>query len=77
MSEQLKIFINQKENETDVFCFQEVRNGYYGNKEKGSNEWTNMFSDIEKMLPNHNGYFSETNSGCDTKSTPIDLPNAI
>jgi len=63
MSEPLKIFIKQHADKTDIFCFQEVRNGYYGDKEKGSNEWVNMFSDIEKMLPNHKGYFSEMSQG--------------
>lgn len=63
ISEPLKNFINQHSKEIDIFCFQEIRNGYYGNKEKGSKEWVNMFSDIEKMLPNHRGYFSEMSQG--------------
>lgn len=63
MYDQLKSFIKQHSDKTDIFCFQEVRNGFYGDKEKGSNEWVNMFSDIEKMLPDHQGYFSEMSQG--------------
>lgn len=63
ISEPLKSFIKQHSYKTDIFCFQEIRNGYYQNKEKGSNEWVDMFSDIEKMLPNHKGYFSEMSQG--------------
>lgn len=61
--EPLISFIKQHSNDTDIFCFQEIRNGYYENKEKGSNEWVDMFRDIKKMLPNHNGYFSEMSQG--------------
>lgn len=61
--EPLKNFIKKHSIDIDVFCFQEIRNGEYENKEKGFTEWTNMFSDIEKILPNHKGFISEMSKG--------------
>lgn len=63
MSEPLKKFIKQHSNTTDIFCFQEVRNGEYQNEEKRPSEWVEMFSDIKKIIPNYEGYFSPMSKG--------------
>lgn len=63
LREPLIIFIENYSADVDIFCFQEIRNGEYQNKDKGTNEWTDMFSDIKKILPDHNGFISEMSKG--------------
>lgn len=56
-------FVESHGVDTDIFCFQEVRNGYYQDKNKGVNERPSFYSDVEKILPGHRGYFSEMSQG--------------
>ena len=59
----LKKFIEANSADTDIFCFQEMRNGKYTNPEEGSSERTNLFNDLQSILPNFNGYFTEMDKG--------------
>ena len=57
--EPLKSFIEKHSEETDIFCFQEVRNGEYLNNLQVEEEIINLFNEIKEILPNFNGYFYE------------------
>lgn len=57
----LKNFLENKKNDIDIFCFQEV---YYKAEDKLIKEWWNdgeidaeLFDKIEKVLTNHKGFF--------------------
>ncbi|MFA5130886.1 MAG: endonuclease/exonuclease/phosphatase family protein [Patescibacteria group bacterium] len=52
-------FLELQLKDTDIFCFQEVRNGEYLNQEAGPEERTNLFKDLEGALPDFTGYFAE------------------
>ncbi|MEI7810660.1 MAG: endonuclease/exonuclease/phosphatase family protein [bacterium] len=57
--EPLKKFIIDHSNDTDIFCFQEIRNGKYLDYPERNEEVTNLYKDIEAMLPNFKGYYTE------------------
>lgn len=63
MHEPLIKFIKKHSEETDIFCFQEVRNGDYLNNLQIEGERVNLFNEIKEILPNFNGYFYEQVSG--------------
>ncbi len=57
--EPLKKFLEAQLKDTDIFCFQEVRNGEYLNQTAGPEERTNLFQDLENVLVGFTGYFAE------------------
>lgn len=61
--ELLKDFLERQLNEVDVFCFQEVRNGEYLEKNEGLNERANLYKDLEKILSGFTGYYTEMAKG--------------
>jgi endonuclease/exonuclease/phosphatase family metal-dependent hydrolase len=63
MHEQLEKFITNQQNKTDIFCFQEVRNGEYAIKDQGADERTELFNEIKNWLPGFTGYFTEMKQG--------------
>lgn len=62
--EPLKKFIESQAEDTDIFCFQEVRNGEYedGSIEEGERE--NQFVEIQNQLRGFQGFYSEMVKGC-------------
>lgn len=56
--EPLKKFIEKHTKGTDIFCFQEVRNGEYVYQPKEINEKVELFNEMKKMLPDFTGYFN-------------------
>lgn len=61
--ESLKTFIESHAKDTDIFCFQEVRNGEYINQPKEISERVELFNEIKSMLLDFTGYFSEMAPG--------------
>ena len=61
--EPLTKFIESNANDTDVFCFQEIRNGNYVDLPERDEEVTNLFNNLENILPNFNGYYTEMVQG--------------
>lgn len=61
--EPLKTFIESHAKDTDIFCFQEVRNGEYINQPKEINERVELFNEMKSMLLDFTGYFSEMAPG--------------
>lgn len=59
--EPLKIFIENHARDTDIFCFQEIRNGACLNEPK--EETTDLFERIKKILPNFEGFYTEMSPG--------------
>lgn len=57
--EQLQTFLKEQAVDTDIFCFQEVRNGKYQNQAEENEETTELFSRLQTILPEFNGYFAE------------------
>ncbi len=50
-------FIGRHEQDTDILCFQEVYNNASESLREVPEEHLNIFSEIESLLPNHQGYF--------------------
>ena len=61
--EPLKKFIKDSANETDIFCFQEIRNGKYLDRWVAEDEIEDLFEKIENILPNFKGYYTEMTPG--------------
>jgi endonuclease/exonuclease/phosphatase family metal-dependent hydrolase len=61
ITEPLFDFIKGHAESTDVFCFQEILKGGHGITSRG--EIKSAYEDIQRMLPNHTGYFSEYGDG--------------
>ena len=57
--EQLEAFLKKQAFDTDIFCFQEVRNGKYHNPNSVSEEIAELFSQLQTILPEFKGYFTE------------------
>ncbi len=57
--EELKRFLKYQSRDTDIFCFQEVRNGKYLNQDEKINEKDELFQEIKILLPDFTGYFVE------------------
>lgn len=57
--EQLQAFLKRQALDTDIFCFQEVRNGEYHNPNSVSEEIAELFSQLQTILPEFKGYFTE------------------
>ena len=57
--EPLEKFIKEQAKDTDVFCFQEVRNGPYTNQPEEEKEVMDLFNKLEMMLPDFKGYFTD------------------
>lgn len=57
--EALKIFLEQRSKDIDIFCFQEVRDGEYMNQAGTENERVSLFSDIQNILTDFSGHFTE------------------
>lgn len=55
--EPLSSFIQKHATDTDIFCFQEVFKTT-ANLTKGAGFRLNLYQEIEKTLPNHQGYFA-------------------
>jgi endonuclease/exonuclease/phosphatase family metal-dependent hydrolase len=60
MTEPLFEFIRNNTN-VDIFCFQEILKGGNGKTSRG--EIKSGYEDIQGLLPNHTGYFSEYGEG--------------
>ena len=61
--EPLNYFIKNHSIDTDIFCFQEVRNGRYLNQEEEEGEIIDLFNEIETILSDFQGYYAEMSSG--------------
>ena len=61
--ELLKNFLEQQAKDVDIFCFQEVRNGDYYNSGGNASERATLFKDLENILPDFIGYFTEMVTG--------------
>lgn len=59
----LKEFLEYQSLETDIFCFQEVRNGEYLEQNEGLNERPDLYKELESILPNFKGYYTEMATG--------------
>ncbi len=57
--EPLEKFIKEQAKDTDIFCFQEVRNGPYTNQPEEEKEVADLFNKLEKMLPDFKDYFTD------------------
>ena len=55
----LQSFLISHAHDTDIFCFQEMRNGEIDNVHEGDGEREDLFNEISVMLPDHTGYFAE------------------
>ncbi len=55
--EPLKKFIEEQAKDTDIFCFQEIRNGKYLGEFKGETE--DLFTKIKDILPDFKSYYTE------------------
>ncbi len=55
--EPLKKFIEDQAKDTDIFCFQEIRNGKYLGALEGETE--DLFTKIKDILPDFKGYYTE------------------
>lgn len=55
--EPLKTFIERESTDTDIFCFQEIRNGKYTGEIEGEVE--DLFDKLKAVLPNFEGYYTE------------------
>ena len=63
----LMSYLSKHANDTDIFCFQEVLNTSTDNKTTPAGFRANLFSELVKLLPNHIGYFSPEQDGCDAR----------
>jgi len=61
--EPLMQFLKQQSGAVDIFCFQEVRNGEYYDHLKEAGERENLFQEMEKVLVDFKGYYSEMMPG--------------
>lgn len=59
----LKSFIERQSSGTDIFCFQEVRNGNYLHRDESDDERPDLFQDLETWLPDFKGYFTTMITG--------------
>ena len=64
--EPLKKFIENNSKNTDVFCFQEIRNGEVSNQPECEKEETELFTKIKEILSDFTGYFSKQVEGVGT-----------
>lgn len=65
----------QKNSDSEIICLQEVIKG--GNNETERHERTNSFEIIEKLLPNHIGFFSKYINGSHYGEEPKDFQFGI
>jgi len=57
-------YISEHSDDTDVFCFQEVFDTPTQNKIVSDYYRANIFSELQRALPNHKGYFAPVQDGC-------------
>lgn len=60
---ELEAFLQKKSKEIDIFCFQEVRNGDYLNKDLGLEERKNLFKEMKNILTDFSAYYLEMAQG--------------
>ncbi|PCI28202.1 hypothetical protein COB55_04220 [Candidatus Wolfebacteria bacterium] len=59
----LLTFVDAKSTTTDIFCFQEMCRGVSGIKVMDDRSVATLYDDIQKLLPDHVGYFAPVQSG--------------
>lgn len=57
-------YVSSRADSTDIFCFQEVFHTPTNNKIVDEHYRANIFSELQNILPNHNGYFASALNGC-------------
>ncbi len=68
----IEYLANHKDS-TDVFCFQEVLDTSTDNPTTPRGFKANLFQELSNLLPNHVGYFSPEQDGCDAAGK-VDFP---
>jgi len=57
-------YVSDKANDTDIFCFQEVFDTPTSKKIVSEHYRANIFSELQKVLPDHIGYFAPVQDNC-------------
>lgn len=64
-------YVLDQSRDTDIFCFQEVFDTPTSRKVVSEHYRANIYSELQKALPNHTGYFAPVQDGCDFNG-PVD-----
>lgn len=64
-------YVLDQSRDTDIFCFQEVFDTTTSRKTVNKYYRANIFSELQKVLPDHTGYFAPVQDGCDFNG-PVD-----
>lgn len=57
-------YVLDQASDTDIFCFQEVFDTPTSRKVVSEHYRANIYSELQKALPNHTGYFAPVQDGC-------------
>ena len=57
-------YVSDQARDTDIFCFQEVFDTPTSRKTVSEHYRANIFSELQKALPDHTGYFAPVQEGC-------------
>jgi len=66
-------YISDHAHDTDIFCFQEVFDTPTSRKVVSKLYRANIFSELQKVLPNHTGYFAPAQDGFGMKGQVINF----
>lgn len=66
-------YVADQSSDTDIFCFQEVFDTPTERETVNEHYRANIFSELQKALPNHTGYFAPVQEGCGFNG-PVDYP---